>query len=85
MTKILHSPDERMTRYAARDRSLECIFAIDALHSGALMSRTVNFVLAAVVVAGFFGQALGLWAAILWGCGLLLGIALYFNRRRAHD
>jgi hypothetical protein len=41
--------------------------------------------LAAVVVAGFLGQKLGVWAAIVWGCGLLLGIAIYFNRRRAHD
>jgi hypothetical protein len=40
-------------------------------------------VLAAVVVAGFLGEALGLWAAILWGCGLALAIATYIKRRPA--
>jgi hypothetical protein len=41
--------------------------------------------LAAVVVAGFLGQKLGLWAAIVWGCALLLAIAIYVNRQRAQD
>ena len=42
---------------------------------------TYAAVLAAVVVAGFLGQALGLWAAILWGCGLVLAVATYVKRR----
>jgi hypothetical protein len=40
-------------------------------------------VLAAVVVAGFLGHALGIWAAILWGFGLLLAAAIYVKRRTA--
>jgi uncharacterized protein (DUF58 family) len=38
-------------------------------------------ILAAVVVAGFLAQALGVWAAILWGCGLVLAIYAYVKRR----
>lgn len=38
-------------------------------------------VLAAVVVAGFLGQAVGIWASVLWGVGLLAGLALYARRR----
>lgn len=38
-------------------------------------------VLAAVVVAGFLHAAIGLWASILWGVGVLVGLALYARRR----
>lgn len=38
-------------------------------------------VLAAVVVAGFLGGAIGLWASILWGVGVLVGLALYSRWR----
>jgi hypothetical protein len=38
-------------------------------------------VLAAVVVAGFLGSAIGIWASILWGVGILVGLALYARRR----
>ena len=38
-------------------------------------------ILAAVVVAGFLGQAVGIWAAILWGVGSLIGVALVARRR----
>lgn len=38
-------------------------------------------VLAAVVVAGFLGGAIGIWASILWGVGILVGLALYARRR----
>jgi hypothetical protein len=38
-------------------------------------------VLAAVVVAGFLGQAVGIWASILWGVGILAGLALYGRKR----
>lgn len=41
-------------------------------------------VLALVGVAGFLGGALGIWASILWGVGVLAGIALY-GRRRLHQ
>jgi hypothetical protein len=32
-------------------------------------------VLAAVVVAGFLDGAIGIWASILWGVGVLVGLA----------
>jgi hypothetical protein len=38
-------------------------------------------VIAAVIVAGFLGEALGIWASILWGVGVLAGIAFYGRRR----
>lgn len=38
-------------------------------------------VLAAVVVAGFLGQAVGIWASILWGVGILAGLAIYGRKR----
>jgi len=38
-------------------------------------------VLALVVVAGFLGAALGIWASILWAVGVLTGIATYRRRR----
>jgi hypothetical protein len=31
-------------------------------------------VLLAVVIAGFIGQAVGIWAAILWGVAILTGV-----------
>jgi hypothetical protein len=40
-------------------------------------------VLAAVVVAGYLGAAVGIWASIVWGCGLALAIAAYVKRRAA--
>jgi hypothetical protein len=38
-------------------------------------------VLAAVVVPGFLGGAIGIWASILWGGGVLAGLPLYVRRR----
>jgi hypothetical protein len=38
--------------------------------------------LAAVGFAGFLGSALGIWASILWGVGVLSGIVIYGRRRR---
>jgi hypothetical protein len=38
-------------------------------------------VLAAVVVAGFLGGAIGIWASTLWGVAVLVGLALYARRR----
>lgn len=37
--------------------------------------------LAMVVVAGFLGGAVGIWASILWGAGVLAGIVIYGRRR----
>jgi hypothetical protein len=38
-------------------------------------------VLAAVVIAGFLGQAIGLWAAVLWGLSLIAAVAIYARRK----
>jgi hypothetical protein len=37
--------------------------------------------LLAAVVAGFLGNAVGIWAAILWGAAILVGLALYVRQR----
>lgn len=37
--------------------------------------------LLAVVVAGFLGAAVGIWASILWGLAILAGIVLYGRQR----
>jgi hypothetical protein len=39
-------------------------------------------VILAVIVAGFLGGAVGIWASILWGLMLVSGIALYRRRQR---
>lgn len=39
-----------------------------------LLLGTYVTVLAAVVVAGFLAGALGIWAAILWGVGILTAL-----------
>lgn len=38
-------------------------------------------ILAAVVVAGFFAAAVGIWAAILWSIGTLIGVAIVTRQR----
>jgi len=38
--------------------------------------------LLAVVIAGFLGQAIGIWASVLWGAVLIACIVLYVRRRR---
>lgn len=38
-------------------------------------------VILAVVIAGFLGGAVGIWA-VLWGAVLLGGLVLYLRRRR---
>jgi len=37
--------------------------------------------LLAVVIAGFIGQAVGIWASILWGA-VLIGCLVLYGRRR---
>jgi predicted MFS family arabinose efflux permease len=39
-------------------------------------------VLLGIVIAGFIGQAVGTWAAVLWGVVAFAGIVLYQQRRR---
>ena len=38
-------------------------------------------VLAAILVTGFLGSAIGTWAAILWGVGVFVGLVLHGRRR----
>jgi len=53
------------------------------LRRGLLLFGAYVALLAAVVVAGFLGGAVGIWASILWGAGVLAGIAIY-GRQRLH-
>lgn len=39
-------------------------------------------VLLAMVIAGFIGQRIGIWASVLWGVVIVGGVFLYFRRRR---
>jgi MFS family permease len=41
-------------------------------------------VLLAVVIAGFIGQRIGIWASVLWGMVLIGVVALCIRRRRRH-
>jgi hypothetical protein len=47
---------------------------------GALAAGFVALI-AAVVIAGFLYEALGLWATVIWGLALCGGLALSLNRR----
>ena len=47
----------------------------------ALLFGAYASLLLAVVVAGFLGAAVGIWAAVLWGVALLAGLALYVRHR----
>ncbi|MBA3834098.1 MAG: hypothetical protein H0X34_19855 [Chthoniobacterales bacterium] len=38
--------------------------------------------LLAVVIAGFIGQAVGIWAAVLWVVVVIAAVVLYVRRRR---
>jgi hypothetical protein len=39
--------------------------------------------LATVVVAGFLGSAVGIWASVFWGVGVLAGVVIYVRQRLA--
>lgn len=47
----------------------------------ALLFGAYALLLLAVVVAGFLGAAIGIWASVLWGAAVLAGLALYWRRR----
>jgi len=49
-----------------------------------LLLGTYIAIIVAVIVAGFLGGALGIWASILWGVGVLAGIAVYARQRHDH-
>lgn len=43
----------------------------------ALLFAAYSSLLLAIVIAGFLGSAIGIWASILWGAVVLAGLALY--------
>ncbi|HVD39001.1 MAG TPA: hypothetical protein VNC15_09240 [Solirubrobacterales bacterium] len=43
----------------------------------ALLFGVYSSLLLAVVIAGFLGSAVGIWASILWGAAILAGLGLY--------
>lgn len=47
-----------------------------------LLFGAYTAVILAVVIAGFLGGAIGIWASVLWGAVLLGGLVLYLRRRR---
>jgi hypothetical protein len=46
-----------------------------------LLFGAYTVVILAVVIAGFLGGAVGIWASVLWGAVLLGGLVLYLRRR----
>jgi hypothetical protein len=46
-----------------------------------LLFGAYTAVILAVVIAGLFGEAVGIWASVLWGVVLLAGLVLYLRRR----
>jgi hypothetical protein len=38
-------------------------------------------VILALIVAGFLGSAVGIWASVLWGVALIGGVGFYLRRR----
>jgi len=38
-------------------------------------------VILAMIIAGFLGAAVGIWASVLWGVAVIAGLALYLRRR----
>lgn len=74
----------RLRSRARTDRVLKvgAEFPMSRLARRALMLfAAYATVLAAVVVAGFLGQAIGIWASVLWGAGILAGLGIYARRR----
>ena len=47
-----------------------------------LLFGAYTAVILAVVIAGFLGGAVGIWASVLWGAVLLGGLVLYLRRSR---
>lgn len=54
--------------------------------AGLLLIGYVSLLLA-VVVAGYLAAALGIWAAVLWGAAILIGLMIYGRQRvdRGHE
>jgi FtsH-binding integral membrane protein len=52
-----------------------------ARRAGLLFASYLGLILA-IVIAGFLGSAVGIWASIAWGVAILAALALYVRRRR---
>jgi hypothetical protein len=48
--------------------------------AGLLFASYLGLLLA-IVIAGFLGGAIGIWASILWGAAVLAAVTLYVRRR----
>jgi hypothetical protein len=85
--RVLHSPGTSSAQYATESPTGRPGEFPRRLTMGKLLRRALLLfgayaaLLAAVVVAGFLGGAVGIWASILWGAGVLFGIVLYGRRR----
>lgn len=53
------------------------------LHRALFLFGAYVALLATVVVAGFLGGAVGIWASVLWGVGVLAGVVVYVRRHLA--
>jgi len=84
-TRVLSSSGTSSEQCAGRGTS-RAIQANRAKVSTTSLSSLGAYValLMAVGFAGFLGAAIGIWASILWGVGVLTGIAIY-GRRRLHQ
>jgi hypothetical protein len=59
----------------------ESVFVLRLARRAFLLFCAYAALLAAVVVAGFLAEALGIWASILWGMGILAGLTIYGRKR----
>ncbi len=46
-----------------------------------LLFSTYAALLLAILIAGFLGAALGIWAAILWGAAAIAALVVYVRQR----
>lgn len=53
-------------------------------HKAILLFGAYVALLLAIGIAGFLGQAVGIWASFLWAAILVLCLVLYSRRRRRH-
>jgi len=51
-----------------------------ARRAGLLFASYVGLILA-IVIAGFLGNAVGIWASIVWGAAILAALAVYVRHR----
>lgn len=51
-----------------------------ARRAGLLFASYAGLLLA-IVIAGFLGGAVGIWASIVWGAAVIAGLSLYVRHR----